>query len=99
MALEITKAQTRLNYTNEVNGYEITYTAYQDDGAMVTDIQVTAKKGTDRLLNGTVFSGGRKSVIIENGVPDTAAQALVETIIADTNKIFEQRNVNIEEKE
>lgn len=99
MALEITKAQTRLNYTNEVNGYGITYTAYQDDGEMVTDIQVTAKKGTDRMLSGTVFEGGRKSIIIENGVPDTDAQALVETIIADTNKIFEQRNANIEEKE
>lgn len=99
MALEITKAQTRLNYTNEVNGYKITYTAYQDDGEMVTDIQVTAKKGADRMLSGTVFNGGRKSIIIENGVSDTDAQALVETIIADTNSIFEQRNVNIEEKE
>lgn len=98
MALEITKAQTRLNYTNEVNGYGITYTAYQDDGEMVTDIQVTAKKGVDRMLSGTVFNGGRKSIIIENGVSDTDAQALVETIIADTNEIFEQRNVNIEEK-
>lgn len=99
MALEITKAQTRLNYTNEVNGYGITYTAYQDDGAMVTDIQVTAKKGTDRLLNGTVFNGGRKSIIIENGVSDEDAKALLDAIIADTNNIFEQRNANIEEKE
>lgn len=92
MALETKQSQVRSTYTNTAEGYELNYTTYRDEGENAKDISAWAKKDGNRACTATFSANGRKSFIVDEGVPDETAKALFSAVTDDCANIFGQIN-------
>ena len=92
MALEHVSSVIRTTYSNNISGYDITYTTSQNEGENTSSITGVITKNGVRYGYIAANSDGTKTFAFERPVSDEESETICSEMLSDVNAIFTQRN-------
>ena len=92
MALEHVSSIVRTTYSNNISGYDVTYTTSQNEGENTSSVMGVITKNGVRYGYITANSDGTKTFAFERPVSDEESEVICSAMLSDVNSIFEQRN-------